>query len=261
MPEITESTPMQCRHVFTDGRRCAAACLRHEPFCYYHHTTRRPIANLPARRRRSATFTLPELEDRASIQLALSEILQRIASNDIDPKRAGHLLFGLQIATSLLPKPDPKAKTPPRTVSEITHDEELGDLAPAQQVGADKEPDPEWEAILAKLDEISEREANEPKPFRLDNIQAVADTTAETVGAPFGVSDERSVLGGVTCLDFETWVESAQIQPLRVPPCPPRSPLLTSTTLSSRRRRRHLHPGHRLHIRHVLLHPGHRLAA
>jgi hypothetical protein len=150
MPETTDTTPMQCRHVFTDGRRCAAACLRHEPFCYYHHTTRRPVQNLPARRRRSATFTLPELEDRASIQLALSEILQRIASNDIDPKRAGHLLFGLQIATSLLPKPDPKDKTPPKTVSEITHDEELGDLAPAQQVGSDKELS-DWDIFMQTL--------------------------------------------------------------------------------------------------------------
>ena len=35
----------QCRHIFTDGRRCASPCLRREEFCYYHHTTRKPVAD------------------------------------------------------------------------------------------------------------------------------------------------------------------------------------------------------------------------
>ncbi len=182
MPDTTQNTPMQCRHVFTDGHRCLGHCLRHEDFCYFHHTARRPIANPAARRRRGTTFTLPELEDRASIQLALSEILQRIAANDLDPKRAGHLLYGLQIAASLLPKLDPKQQI--KTVSEITHDEELGTLAPAQQVGADEEPD-ELERLVADLIEATKPKHPEPQPTEdpieeseeelLPTLQAVAD--------------------------------------------------------------------------------------
>ncbi len=215
---------MQCRHVFTDGHRCASPCLRHEPFCYYHHTTRRPVENLPARRRRTATFVLPELEDRASIQLALFELLQRIASNDIDPKRAGHLLFGLQIATSLLPKVDPK-KTQPATVDEITHDEELGDLAPIAEVGHDR-PLEQWEIDLNKLLEAAPKpqpeEREEPEgPETLPCIQAAA--------------------------------ERRPFRALRVPS------LRTHSTHAVVRGRRHLHPGHRLHGRHILLHPRHRL--
>jgi hypothetical protein len=167
---------MQCRHVFTAGHRCASPCLRHEPFCYHHHTTRRPVANPAARRRRSTTFTLPELEDRASIQLALGEILQRIAANDLDPKRAGHLLYGLQIAASLLPKEDPKQQ--PKSVSEVTHDEELGDLAPAQQIGADREPT-ELERLLIAFNEGQQQPQPQPReeeaPELLPTLQAVAE--------------------------------------------------------------------------------------
>ncbi len=216
----TQNTPMQCRHVFTDGHRCLGHCLRHEPFCYFHHTARRPISNPAARRRRGTTFTLPELEDRASIQLALSEILQRIAANDLDPKRAGHLLYGLQIAASLLPKLDPKAQ--PKSVSEITHDEELGDLAPAAEVGHDKELS-DWELLIQSLrnprpkdpePEPTEDAAEEPEEI-LPTIQAVADPNSNPKSQLLQLHAKS--LFALTCT-----------KPLRVPPRPPRSqsPLL-----------------------------------
>jgi len=100
MQEATKQ--YQCRHIFTDGHRCASPCLRQQEFCYYHHTTRKPIANPQARRSRRSTFHLPLPEDRSAIQSSIGEVLQRIASNDIDPRRAGLLLYGLQIASSNL---------------------------------------------------------------------------------------------------------------------------------------------------------------
>ena len=45
-------------------------------------------------------FSLPPVEDTASIQLALIEVLEALAANQIDPKRAGLLLYGLQVASS-----------------------------------------------------------------------------------------------------------------------------------------------------------------
>ena len=61
--EATE-TRYQCRHIFTDGRRCASPSLRREHLCYYHHTTRRPIPAADQRRRRTnitrhTAFDLP----------------------------------------------------------------------------------------------------------------------------------------------------------------------------------------------------------
>src|SRR5580704_2083122 len=101
-PESTAR--FQCRHVFADGHRCAGASLRLEEFCYFHHTSRRPVQNPRLRHSRQSTFTLPVPEDRGSIQLAIGEVIGRIASNDIDPKRASLLLYALQIAASNLPR-------------------------------------------------------------------------------------------------------------------------------------------------------------
>jgi hypothetical protein len=85
----------QCRHIFTDGHRCGSICLRGEPFCYYHHTTRKPAPRktlAPGETASHSSFDLPMPEDRSAIQTSIGLILQRIASNDLDPKRAGLLL-------------------------------------------------------------------------------------------------------------------------------------------------------------------------
>ena len=105
----------QCRHIFIDGRRCGAPALRGQNFCYFHHAARKPIPKqeLAARHSRSATFAVPMPEDRSAIQHSIGEVLQRIASNQIDSRRAGLLLYGLQIASLNLPKPHPKSTPEP----------------------------------------------------------------------------------------------------------------------------------------------------
>jgi hypothetical protein len=48
----------------------------------------------------STSLALPPIEDSASIQLALIDVLQALAANQLDPKRAGLLLYGLQVASA-----------------------------------------------------------------------------------------------------------------------------------------------------------------
>jgi hypothetical protein len=48
----------------------------------------------------SLPLQLPAVEDSASIQLALIEVLQALACNQLDPRRAGLLLYGLQVASA-----------------------------------------------------------------------------------------------------------------------------------------------------------------
>jgi hypothetical protein len=141
----------QCRHIFTDGRRCGSACLRQEEFCYYHHTTRRPVADPRQRHSRRSTFDLPHPEDRSAIQSSIGEVLRRIAANEIDTKRAGLLLYGLQIASINLPRATPPSRdTKPRLysygepndedssetslVKEFIVDPRLGALAPRTEI-------------------------------------------------------------------------------------------------------------------------------
>ncbi|HEX6772903.1 MAG TPA: hypothetical protein VF126_12800, partial [Acidobacteriaceae bacterium] len=50
--------------------------------------------------REDAPFEIPPIEDAASIQLALIEVAQALAANRIEPKRAGLLLYALQVAST-----------------------------------------------------------------------------------------------------------------------------------------------------------------
>src|ERR1700722_3631333 len=127
----TPDTRFQCRHILTAGHRCGSPALKQEEFCYFHHQNRRPVENLGERRAKQSTFALWDLEDRASIQLSIAEVLRRLASNDLDPKRAGLLLYGLQIASSNLPraKEDPETKRTAQ-VEEIIVDPIHGPIAP-----------------------------------------------------------------------------------------------------------------------------------
>ena len=172
----TIETPKQyqCRHIFTDGHRCASPCLRGEEFCYYHHNTRTPIGNPKQRRSRRSTFHLPLPEDRSAIQASIGEVLQRIASNDIDPRRAGLLLYGLQIASLNLPKIQPLAKssTEPQTVEENTIDPTLGVLAPRAELSALVKPKSAVAQLIEKI-LLSEKEEERAANPGLDEVAPV----------------------------------------------------------------------------------------
>ena len=133
-PNPDKSVQYQCRHIFTDGHRCGSRCLRNEHFCYYHHTTRPPVANPLERRSRRSAFTLPLPEDRSAIQLAIGQVLLRIAGNQVDTRRAALLLYGLQIASTNIKREKAPAQIPAQTVDEITIDETLGLLAPIAEI-------------------------------------------------------------------------------------------------------------------------------
>jgi hypothetical protein len=152
MPE-TETRHYQCRHIFTDGHRCGSPALRNEPFCYYHHTSRRPAPSTRQHRYIDAAepFTLPIVEDRASALLVASLLLSRIASNDLDTDRAGRLISGLRATIACLPRQprsapsaQPRPAPTPQTnliddpiddlIDDLILDEAHGPLAPIAEL-------------------------------------------------------------------------------------------------------------------------------
>jgi hypothetical protein len=88
-----------CHHIFPDTHRCGSPALRGETFCYFHHPRRKPSANSRAHR----GFTLPPPTSRQNIYRALTEVIARLAANQLDVHRAGLLLYSLQIAAQALP--------------------------------------------------------------------------------------------------------------------------------------------------------------
>jgi hypothetical protein len=100
-----------CSHTLPDtntrpAHRCGSPALRGESFCFYHHPTR-SVARNPRERRAHRTtrknYTIPAPTCHADIQRSLSEVVRRIAANQIDLKRANLLLTALQIVARDLP--------------------------------------------------------------------------------------------------------------------------------------------------------------
>jgi hypothetical protein len=188
MQHTTETTKQyQCRHIFTDGRRCASPCLRQEEFCYYHHTSRKPIASPKQRRSRRTTFDLPLPEDRSAIQASIGHVLQRIASNEIDPRRAGLLLYGLQIASLNLPKYEYKTKpltrpaAEPQTVEEIIIDPTLGVLAPRTEVSEITTRKSPVAQLIERMLQNEKEPSPTPEPATIPTLQATEEHRTSAV--------------------------------------------------------------------------------
>ena len=148
-----------CRHIRTAGNRCGSPALRGEPFCYYHHTTRRPPKHLGVHPDH-AVFTMPLLEDAPSILSALQDVLARVAANSLNHRRAALLLCGLRIAcitqrlaipqapaapaASASEEDSPAAEDPTLALlQDIILDPDLGPLAPIAHAEFPKPPAPE----------------------------------------------------------------------------------------------------------------------
>ena len=88
----------ECRHIKTSGGKCGSPALRGKPYCYFHSRLKQRAARPTCV---SLELELPTaLEDRGAIQLAISEVINALAGHRIDTKRAGVLLYALQIASS-----------------------------------------------------------------------------------------------------------------------------------------------------------------
>ena len=88
-----------CEHIKTNGIQCGSPALSGENYCYAHRAHHAP------HRKRAFCFDpneLPVLEDGTSIQVALMNVLRAMMTGALDHRRAGLILYGLQIASSNL---------------------------------------------------------------------------------------------------------------------------------------------------------------
>ena len=250
----------QCRHIFTDGHRCGSPVLlletpnpaqpaqTHEDFCYYHHTTRRPaprtlaLAN-PGADPAQTAFDLPLPEDRSAIQAAIGSILRHIAANTLDSRRAGLLLYGLQIAALNLPPRDrylDRDEEIPEPVTAIVTHPTHGPIAePAEIV-----PPPERKSLGRQLMEefgpIPD-EPQEPEPIPLRHPDAfwgpsVFAPASSRPGQPPAPEQEDAA---PTVLPNLQAVAASN-------PCPtPRTKTTTKTTTQTTKQKRTTAPGQR----------------
>jgi hypothetical protein len=95
-----------CRHIKANGTRCKAPSLTDGTWCYFHHRLhQRHTAFRPTQATRGYLIPgqhieLTALEDRESVQVALSVVINALATGNLEIKRATALLYGLQLASS-----------------------------------------------------------------------------------------------------------------------------------------------------------------
>lgn len=82
----------RCMHVRANGVRCGCPAMRQNAFCFFHNC----LYNRPYEE------SFPFLEDAASIQMAIMQVLDGLRRGKLDRGVANSLFFGLQTASSNL---------------------------------------------------------------------------------------------------------------------------------------------------------------
>jgi len=83
-----------CTHIKVTGVRCGSPSLHGEQFCYFHQRMMRGVRTPPQAR----LHPIALIEDEASIQAALMEVINALMRNTIELKRANLILRALHIA-------------------------------------------------------------------------------------------------------------------------------------------------------------------
>jgi len=196
--ELTAVVQMRfcCRHIHADGSQCGSPALRGEQFCYFHHITRRPKPKPSKFKYLDAAepFTLAIVEDRVSALSVASQILCRIASNDLDPARAATMLYNLQVLTAFLPReprPDAPSASPTapvparRLVEELVLDEVHGPLAPIAEILTPEpapDPIPAAQPALQTVIPAKPSSAQSREPDHSSNPRAVSSAQSREPG-------------------------------------------------------------------------------
>jgi hypothetical protein len=153
-----------CRHIKTNGTRCKAPSLTDGLWCYFHH---RLHDRHKTYRHTEATrgylvpgqhIELTALEDRESVQLALSCVINALATGRLETKRATALLYGLQLASNNAAR---LRTEPSATVRTIEPSPEGLDLAESRLLEEEPEPLLTWDPVDEDDDEEEDDEEAE----------------------------------------------------------------------------------------------------
>jgi paraquat-inducible protein B len=89
-----------CNHVKANGTFCAAIALSHDDYCYFHRAARERHKRQARHQRDGSPLQVPLLEDRETIQIALSDVVNALLADRMDARKAALVLYALQTAAS-----------------------------------------------------------------------------------------------------------------------------------------------------------------
>src|SRR5271163_1581464 len=90
-----------CEQRKTNGDPCRSPALHGKRFCHFHEIMGRPPINIHnSDTIPSSHVYLPQLEDAASIQSAISGVCEMMLHRHIEPNEASALFYAMQVAAT-----------------------------------------------------------------------------------------------------------------------------------------------------------------
>ena len=89
-----------CSHIKEDGVFCRVAAVRNQKYCYHHLMQRGRRLRRARALRDNAPYRvdIPSLDNPYAVRNAITEIVQALGSGQLDPRVAGKMLYGIQLA-------------------------------------------------------------------------------------------------------------------------------------------------------------------
>jgi hypothetical protein len=89
----------RCQHVKVNGTQCGSPALRCRRFCFFHVRCQEQRARIVENQFKQARFVVPVLEDANAVQMALMQVMQLLATGQMEHKTAALMLYALQTAS------------------------------------------------------------------------------------------------------------------------------------------------------------------
>ncbi|HWR17936.1 MAG TPA: hypothetical protein VN577_24115 [Terriglobales bacterium] len=142
-----------CDHTKVDGSPCRAVAVRGSRFCHFHRRYNDDLD--PTRREYFFNSPFPALEDPRAVVLSVYNALGDYRRGHLDAKGCAMHLYGLQIASNMMPRPDARSPLEQQQLEQQALARELLKLQPKLKQPKPVEPEekpPEEEApSLAQL--------------------------------------------------------------------------------------------------------------
>jgi hypothetical protein len=97
-----------CHHVYDTGKLCQSVAISGRHYCLYHlrHRGLRMRMAQARARNRPAPLQLPPLENMHAVQSALTQVMEALATDMLDTRRAQGIVSVLRVAANNLKRPD-----------------------------------------------------------------------------------------------------------------------------------------------------------
>lgn len=171
---IDDNVGRRCLHTKVGGEQCHALALEDSRFCYFHR--RYNEFPEPMDRQYMYNTTLPAFEDPRSVVLAVYHTIDDYRRGRIDAKCCSMSLYGLQIASNMLSRPEARSPLDQQKLEAealaLLQLKMQSKLKPAAQASKDEnknDEDPEGPSLIQiLLDTLLEMKRGEWKPSHLD---------------------------------------------------------------------------------------------